>query len=55
MKQFHNLRIVVVVDIDDSNPENFATVVKKHNRKMLGVSVDVANKKSVLNLKETEN
>jgi len=46
--------IVVVADIDDSNPENFAKQLsKKHNRKMLGVSVDVANKKSVLNLKET--
>ena len=43
---------VVLADIDKANPEQKAKELEaKHNRKMLGVSVDVANKKSVENLK----
>ena len=43
---------VIVVDIESANPKGFAKELsKKHNREMLGFTVDVSCKDSVLELK----
>lgn len=43
---------VVLADIEKANPQEFAVrLEKKHKRKMFGIPIDVANKKSIENLK----
>ena len=44
---------VVVADIDLANPADFASELeKRHGNKMLGIALDVANKKDIERLKE---
>ena len=44
--------IVIAVDVQSSKPENLAAELSSnHNRKMLGLSVDVTNKDCVIELK----